>query len=187
MRSLQLKLANKRTQQDLVSVRAELQLYKDTWGSVVASGIQPEIVGVSDPIGELTNNSSATNVSWETLRAFLWEDKTDEKTYIPDVYDCDEFASDLHNNAESKGIRCAWVAIKFKGGGPLHALNAFKTTDQGLVFVDCTGEPVGRGPANHDSTVVVRLGLSYTPQLIFSGQLWYFPEEGIILDIQIFW
>jgi hypothetical protein len=51
---------------------------------------------------------------------------------------CGSFAETLHNNAEQEGIRAAWVAIDFEDG-ETHALNAFDTTDEGIVFVDCTG------------------------------------------------
>jgi len=48
----------------------------------------------------------------------------------------------LHNNAEANGIRCAVVAIYGSSDG--HALDAFQTTDEGLVFVDDTGNTQGQ-------------------------------------------
>jgi hypothetical protein len=50
-----------------------------------------------------------------------------------------DFAEMLHNNAEQAGIRAAFVGINFAGKKIGHAINAFQTTDMGLVHVDCTG------------------------------------------------
>lgn len=87
----------------------------------------------------LINSQSATNPTWEQLLQFIGSDVTDEATYIEGVYMCGSFAETLHNNAEQEGIRVAWVAIDFADSTIGHALNAFNTIDQGIVFVDCTG------------------------------------------------
>ena len=60
----------------------------------------------------------------------------------------------MHNNAERAGIKAAWVGIDFEGNSRGHAINAFETTDKGLVYIDCTGEGfLGQltGHANEDS------------------------------------
>lgn len=44
----------------------------------------------------------------------------------------------MHNNAEAAGIRAGWVSLTFEGTNDGHALNAFETTDKGLVYIDCT-------------------------------------------------
>ena len=71
--------------------------------------------------------------------AFISQDQTDKNTYIKDIYDCSEFSRDVHNNAEAAGIQGAVVQVKFRNESIGHALNAFLTTDRGLVFVDSTG------------------------------------------------
>ena len=90
---------------------------------------------------ELVDNPEATNPSWIELKAFLAEDLTEQHEYITDEYDCSQFSRDLHNRAEAAGIRAAEVHIVFKGESTGHALNAFLTTDYGLVYVDCTEQP----------------------------------------------
>ena len=104
--------------------------------------------GDGEPI-ELINNTNATNPTYAELVAFITEDTTDSKLYrdgskslgnIIVVHVCADFAEEVHNNAEAKGIRAAWVGIDFRGSAEGHALNAFETTDRGLVYVDCTGE-----------------------------------------------
>ncbi len=90
---------------------------------------------------ELVDNPDAVNPTWAELKAFLAEDRTEQHEYILDVYDCSEFSRDLHNRAEAAGIRAAVVHIDLAGETVGHALNAFITTDYGLVYVDCTGPP----------------------------------------------
>ncbi len=84
---------------------------------------------------------------------------------------CADFAEDVHNNAEAKGIRAAWVGIEFREAGDGHALNAFETTDRGLVYVDCTGTSVGERfrqslevsfkPMSQDKIAYVEIGKEY--------------------------
>lgn len=165
------------------SLEAELELYKDTWGSVVASGVQPPFQGA-----DIINYETASNPTWAELLDFLLEDKTDERAYVPGVYMCGDFARDVHNNAERSGIRAAYVAVDFSGDD--HALNAFKTVDRGLVFIDCTGLKTSQsGPSNRDKIVDVRLGRRYVPKSLFPEPDWSITWEsiGTILDVEIYW
>ena len=108
------------------------------------------LVGGDDKPIELINNPDATDHTFAELIAFVKEDPTDEHYYATDVdvyvgaaevpYVCSDFAEDVHNNAEAAGIRAAWVSIDFEGDDKGHALNAFETTDRGLVYIDCTGK-----------------------------------------------
>jgi DNA gyrase/topoisomerase IV subunit A len=90
---------------------------------------------------QLIDNPDAKNPTTSQLINFLRQDQTETHVYIEDKYDCSHFSRDVHNNAEAAGIRTAEVQIHFKGEYVGHALNAFLTTDCGLVYVDCTGEP----------------------------------------------
>jgi len=97
-----------------------------------------QIGGDGEPI-ELIDNPDAVNPSYAELLAFIIEDATDTNEYIIGQYVCADFAEDVHNNAEAAGIRAAWVGIDFEEDEEGHALNAFETTDEGLVYIDCTG------------------------------------------------
>lgn len=88
----------------------------------------------------LDNNPAAVDPTWQQVKDFLAADKTDERDYVPGDFVCSSFAQDVHNNAEKAGIRAAWVAIDLEGKPIGHALNAFDTTDRGLVFTDSTGD-----------------------------------------------
>ncbi len=90
---------------------------------------------------DLNDNLEASNPTWKELMAFLSKDKTENHTYIASEYDCSQFSRDIHNNAEAAGIRAAEVQIFFENEKTGHALNAFLTTDYGLVYVDCTQSP----------------------------------------------
>lgn len=90
-----------------------------------------------DPI-ILHDNPDAVNPTFDRLMAFLEADATDTNSYADDVYVCADFAEDVHNNAEAAGIRTGWVGINFENMDSSHALNAFETTDRGLVYIDCT-------------------------------------------------
>lgn len=90
--------------------------------------------------GELyiINNPTSHDPTYSELLSFLQNDTTDTLTYHS-KFMCGEFATLLHNNAESQGIRSGVVNIRFQNQTVGHTINAFNTTDQGLVFIDCTG------------------------------------------------
>ena len=164
------------------SLESELDLYQDTWG-LIASGLQPPFQGA-----DIVSNGTATDPTWAQLSDFLLRDKTDQKDYVPGVYVCGDFARDVHNNAERAGIRAAYVAVELSGA--YHSLNAFQTTDRGLVFIDCTGLEASRSsPSSCDKTVNVRLGKSYVPKSLFPECGWptTWGDMGTILDVEIYW
>jgi hypothetical protein len=137
----------------------ETYIYID--GKIVAGGD-------GEPI-ELTDNPNATDPTYAELLAFLEADQTDKYSYIvgpPKVaYVCADFAKDVHNNAEAAGIRAAWVGIEIEGQTEGHALNAFETTDMGLVFIDCTGKGLWDESLGHtrwDRRAYVEVGKPYT-------------------------
>ena len=90
---------------------------------------------------ELIDNPAAKNPTLKELSAFLAKDKTENHAYVLNVYDCSQFSRDVHNNAEAAGIRAAEVQVTFQNETVSHALDAFITTDYGLVYVDCTTAP----------------------------------------------
>lgn len=100
-----------------------------------------ECGGDGEPI-VLVDNPDATNPTYAELVAFIVEDTTNLNYFVdggPDGYVCADYAEDVHNNAEAAGIRAAWVGVNFKDNDEGHALNAFETTDKGLVYIDCVG------------------------------------------------
>ena len=131
-------------------------------------------VGADGKPIELINDPNATNTTYAELVAFIMEDTSDSKVYGEGVIlarVCADFAEDVHNNAEAQGIRAAWVSIEFRGGGDGHALNAFETTDRGLVYIDCTGASLGERlrqsieasskPMSRDKIAYIEIGKEY--------------------------
>jgi len=120
------------------------------------------------------------NPSWEELKAFLWEDKTDQLEYVFPTFVCHDFAKTLQASAKEAGWRCAYVCVQLEGypdwfdyGIPSntgHGLNVFETTDRGLVYIDCTSVPGFSG--NTDKIVDVKVGKEYILKDIFQMLGW---------------
>lgn len=113
-------------------------------------GILPYSKASGASIRLLNNFGKTHNPTWEELKSFLRADGTDEHSYYYATFICGDFAEMLHNNAEKVGIRAALVVVSFYNDIP-HALNAFYTTDKGLVYVDCTGYDLGNVYPKWDS------------------------------------
>ena len=124
-------------QDTLASTQKKLTAAQDTLGGLgitVASSVECYDV-------TLTDNASAKNPTWQQLKVFLAKDLTENHTYIANVYDCSQFSQALHDNAEAAGIKTAEVQVDFKGARVGHAVDAFITTDYGLIYVDDTEAP----------------------------------------------
>lgn len=135
--------------------------------------------------------------SWAELKDFLYEDDTDEMEYIYPTTVCQDFAQRLQKNAKAAGWKCALVIVELEGypdwygygidSDAGHALNAFETTDKGLVYIDCTAAPGYSG--NADKTVDVKVGGSYIPKSLFPEFGWSstWGNMGTIRDVEIHW
>ena len=117
------------------------------------------------------------NPTYSEVTSFLAKDKTNSNTYSLSSYTCAYFSKDVNNNAESKGIRCAYVELSFPGIG--HAIVAFETTDKGLVYF----EP------QYDARANIELGKKfYTCLANRPGYRWVAPSyDDTIEDIVQFW
>ncbi|TQD29549.1 hypothetical protein FKV42_00040 [Methanolobus vulcani] len=118
----------------------------------------------------LVDNQLAKNCSWYDLLVFLDNDDTDQLMYVDGTFVCTDFAERLHNNAEQAGIRAAYVTIDYSDLEEGHALNAFETTDMGLVFVDCTGS-IKKGQTTKKQTT--NLDLEELEELYFLDYIDY--------------
>lgn len=107
-------------------------------GAKVYSGINPPYALADGAQVLLTRNDKTTNPTWAQVKSFIAQDQTDQIPYSLTSFDCANYAERVYDNAEARGIRTAFVVISFQDGSVPHALNAFQTTDRGLVFVDST-------------------------------------------------
>jgi len=174
-------------QAEVEAIREELQLYHDT-GIRVAQGIVPPYSTSLNGQFNLENNPVASNISWSQLKEFLQEDRTDNNPYVENIYMCGEFAEDLHDNAENSGIRAAFVAIQFEDESTPHALNAFVTTDRGLIFIDTTGSKEGTlRPQHMDRSVTINVGKRLYSNLLFAPGWEMSPGKSIVSQVEIYW
>jgi len=74
------------------------------------------------------------NPTFQELKDFILKDPTSRSEFILNQYECRHFATDVDNNAEAAGLRCAFVLLCFDQGQ--HAVVAFYTTDNGLVYIE---------------------------------------------------
>ncbi|MDD4876261.1 MAG: hypothetical protein PHQ86_03910 [Dehalococcoidales bacterium] len=199
-------------QQDLDSTKTELEnkeavldLYKETFGATVSSNTAPPYTKPRSANNiNLNNQTYATNPTWQELNTFLLTDPTDDHIYWDNSFNCSNFTEMLHNNAETAGIKSAFVAIFFADREIGHALNAFTTSDRGLVYVDCTGpalEQTYQYTDDWDKIAYVANGKEYGAISInkaFSPEYWFYEltsksatggweTMGIVNSIDIYW
>jgi hypothetical protein len=123
--------------------------------------------GADGHLIQLINNPQAHDPSWQELKDFLEQDGTDTFLYDSAIFVCTDYAEMLHNNAEASGIRAAFITIKFVNESGGHALNAFNTSDMGLVYIDDTGG-YSHQQCSGDKEVLLELDEEYNPTAIFS-------------------
>jgi hypothetical protein len=132
----------------------------------------------------LVNNPKAKDPTFNQLVNFIKSDQTDKKLYS-DNYMCDSSARDVHNNAEAAGIRTGYVDINLVNLNDKQFCDAFNTTDKGLVFIDCTGDPY-KMTANCDTIVKVANGIVYHPKSLYPPYDRDYTQ-GKIHDFKIYW
>jgi hypothetical protein len=122
----------------------------------------------------VTNNQDAQNPTMAQLLAFLKEDHTEDIPSSEPAFVCLNYAVTLHDNAEANGIRCAVVAIYGTSVG--HAVDAFQTTDGGLVFVDNSGDPHGM-----DAFAKITMGQEVSKVPVFRSDIYV----GVSVDSEL--
>jgi hypothetical protein len=146
------------------------------------------VVGADDEYIRLLNNPAATDPSWTELKQFLMNDSTDQVVYDDSEFVCADFAEMLHNNAENSGIRAAYVTLDFTGQTVGHAINAFNTTDRGIVYIDDTGR-TEVCVCSADKEVSLEAGEEYVPESIFAcpGYSATWGSMGTVSDVYVCW
>lgn len=140
------------------------------------------MVGGNGELISLVNYDNAKNPTYSQLVQFIKKDSTDRKKYTS-TYVCSDFAEDVHNNAEKAGIKAGWVAIDLKRGSG-HACNAFKTTDKGIVYIDCTGSPSQKG--SFDKVITLKKGKSITPKSLYPP-MFKWSGMGTVKSFKVYW
>jgi len=102
--------------------------------------LQAKYDSLQTAYNNLTKNSGQTGLhdpSWTDLKEFIKSDDIDTVTYNLNTFACSGYAIILRDRARKLGIRTAYVQVAFPGSAG-HALDAFQTTDKGLIYIDCT-------------------------------------------------
>lgn len=120
------------TQAELATVEIELSASKELVESLEAtlSNLQVNYNRLTTGYGYVLRDPS-----YQEMEDFLARDKTSEQEYVESEYICVDFTAAVKANAAKEGIRCAYVGIEYRGGSG-HAIVAFDTTDEGLVFIE---------------------------------------------------
>jgi hypothetical protein len=153
------------------------------------------ILGANGAPTNMLSNKKARDPSWEQLVWFLNCDNTDKREYIDNVFNCVDFAETLQNNAAKAGWRSAFVGIQVcdntTGKISGHALNAFQTTDFGLVYIDCMR---GKNETISDAEKLanVEAGKQYQGTYIFPITTWpifldFYPNWTVLKIYLIEW
>ena len=74
------------------------------------------------------------NPTFQEVRDFVLKDPTSRNGFVFNQYECRHFATEVNNNAEAAGLRCAIVLLCYKRGQ--HSVIAFDTTDRGLIYIE---------------------------------------------------
>lgn len=115
---------------ELLTIKTELEDTKH-----YLSNVEDELQATKLRLSALqTDIFHLHNPTLEEVTNFLREDKTDSNEYVVDTYVCSHFARDVNTNADSQGIRCAYVDVRYPDSA--HAIIAFNTIDNGLVYFD---------------------------------------------------
>lgn len=132
------------------------------------------IPGANGAPVNMANNKKARDPSWEQLVWFLKCDNTDKEKYIDNVFNCVDYAEKLQNNAANAGWKAAFVGIDIRDDATDnvsgHAINAFQTTDYGLVYIDCTRFK-DETAYDADKLVKVEAGKQYQATYIFPSRI----------------
>lgn len=92
----------------------------------------------------VTMYRNATDVPYNNLTNFLDANDIESLIYADTDYKPVEYAALLHDKAEACGINCTIICSGIINDTPSNAIDAFLTTDQGMVYVDTTAMNVSQ-------------------------------------------
>lgn len=87
--------------------------------------------GVADGAGR---GVTLRDPAYSEVEGFVQRDKTDELRFAPEGYTFLDLAAKFKANAMAAGFKCALAIVLLDNG--VAALNAFNTTDKGVMFVE---------------------------------------------------
>ncbi len=129
----------------------------------------------------MVNYNNATNPSYSDLVAAVKADNTDAHIYGINTYKCTDYAEEIHNNLEKRGLKCGIASVQFNTGKG-HAVNVVNTTDKGNVYVDCSGT---EGNPGMDTIATIEVGKKYTITPIDDSNS--IVRNRIVKSVRVYW
>lgn len=136
---------------------------------------------------DLKTNPNAANPTWQELLDFLRTCQVDQIPFNPPSFSCADYAEALYNDSEAAGIRTAFVAVHFYDSSIGHSLNAYQTTDRGLVFIDATQTTTFQ---SEYKIVDLKVGKAYLPRGPLPGEQRIYmnwEKYGKVKDFFVIW
>lgn len=130
----------------ILSLLAICLVFGERVGATRDHGIRSEVIELSPLLISGDNISSYSNVisgnqtyeiknpTFEEVKDFILKDTTSQNKFVLNKYECRHFATDVNNNADAAGIRCAFVLLCYRNGQ--HAVVGFDTTDRGMIYIE---------------------------------------------------
>lgn len=192
--SLNVEISNKN--EELKKIRNDLEIEKKNHNSTInkleedkklISNFEKEISNKDLTIDSLNNQLNLYmagtkfdqhNPTFQEVINFLKEDKTDEVEYTDKEYTCLDYAAEVNNNAENKGIRSYVVELYFEEGA--HAIIGFDTIDEGRIYFE---------PQNDCQVKNLKIGNDYWKECIVppEGYEYATKEKSIIERMVTYW
>ena len=109
---------------------------------------------------------------------FIRDDKTNKIPYDDETFVCGDYASIVNNNAESLGMRCAFVTLTFNQTA--HTIIGFNTTNTGMVYIE---------PQSDEWVRNLEVGKDYWTDCVVPRKGYYYENDpdDTIESILIYW
>jgi hypothetical protein len=123
---------------------------------------------------------SLNDPTYTEVSRFIGRENTDEIPYDNESFDCEHFSQLINNHAEEQGIRCAYVVLYFYNADAGHAIIAFNTSNQGMVYIE---------PQSDEWVKNLEIGNEYWTECITPKGNYYYEDapNDTIREILVFW
>lgn len=153
--------------------------------SEVQQELEQTNISLQENISELEKLQSGDKYqlhdpTYYEVSRFIASDTTDEIPYNNETFDCEDFCHQINNNAENRGIRCAYVVLYFYDTNTGHAIIGFNTIDREMVYVE---------PQSDEWVENLEVGNDYWTDCVVPKGGYYYEDapNDTIKEILIFW
>lgn len=126
---------------------------------------------ISELKQELDNSTYInTNPTYQEVIDFIQADDTNLNPYIPEKYECSNYAFDVVRNAWKHSLFASPVIIRFKNAG--HVIVAFNTSDRGIVFIEPETDMVVKLKQGERYCQINGLSCAFDDKVIYYEMYW---------------